>query len=44
MEQFVESELASVLTAEARGQDDRLGLLGKYLESGDNAAAIARSG
>ena len=44
VQQFVESELASLLTAEARGQDGQLELLAKYLESGGNKAAMTRSG
>jgi purine catabolism regulator len=44
VQQFVESELASLLTAEAQGHGGQLELLGKYLESGGNKAAMARSG
>ena len=44
VQQFVESEPASLLTAEARGQDGQLELLAKYLESGGNKAAMTRSG
>ncbi len=38
VQQFVESELASVLHAEARGAEGYLDLLGRYLESGGNKA------
>ena len=44
VQQFVESELASLLTEEARGHSGQLELLGKYLESGGNKTAMARSG
>lgn len=44
VQQFVESELASVLQAEARGAEGHLDLLGRYLESGGNKAALARNG
>lgn len=44
VQQFVESELASVLQAEARGAEGYLDLLGRYLESGGNKAALARDG
>lgn len=44
VQQFVESELASLLQAEARGSGGHLDLLGQYLESGGNKAALARSG
>lgn len=44
VQQFVESELAGVLDAEARGADGYLELLGQYLESGGNKAALARNG
>ncbi|MDV8147265.1 PucR family transcriptional regulator [Arthrobacter sp. B10-11] len=44
VQQFVESELASLLQAEARGSAGHLDLLGQYLESGGNKAALARSG
>lgn len=44
VQQFVESELASVLQAEARGAEGYLELLGQYLESGGNKAAVARNG
>ncbi len=44
VQQFVESELAGVLHAEARGADGYLELLGQYLESGGNKAALARKG
>lgn len=44
VQQFVESELAGVLQAEARGAEGHLELLGQYLESGGNKAALARNG
>ncbi|KQR75566.1 hypothetical protein ASF98_03555 [Arthrobacter sp. Leaf337] len=44
VQQFVESELESLLQAEARGSAGHLDLLGQYLESGGNKAALARSG
>ena len=44
VQQFVESELESLLRAEARGSGGHLDLLGQYLESGGNKAALARSG
>lgn len=44
VQQFVESELAGVLDAEARGAGGYLELLGQYLELGGNKAALARSG
>ena len=44
VQQFVESELAGVLDAEARGAEGYLELLGQYLEAGGNKAAIARNG
>ena len=44
VQQFVESELAGVLDAEARGAEGYLELLGQYLESGGNKAALARTG
>lgn len=44
VQQFVESELAGVLQAEAQGRGGHLDLLGQYLESGGNKAALARSG
>jgi purine catabolism regulator len=44
VQQFVESELEGVLHAEARGAEGYLELLGQYLESGGNKAALARSG
>jgi purine catabolism regulator len=44
VQQFVESELAGVLQAEAQGSGGHLDLLGQYLESGGNKAALARSG
>ncbi|MHC6222959.1 PucR family transcriptional regulator [Arthrobacter sp. MMS24-S77] len=44
VQQFVESELAPVLQAEAEGKAGYLELLGRYLESGGNKAAMARGG
>lgn len=44
VQQFVESELEGVLQAEAQGRGGLLELLGQYLESGGNKAALARSG
>jgi purine catabolism regulator len=44
VQQFVESELAPLLDAEARGAEGYLELLGRYLESGGNKAALARNG
>lgn len=44
VQQFVESELAAVLQAEAEGRPGYLELLGRYLESGGNKAAMARGG
>lgn len=44
VQQFVESELEGVLQAEAEGATGHLELLGRYLESGGNKAALARSG
>ncbi len=44
VQQFVESELAGVLNAEAHGSGEYLDLLGRYLESGGNKAALARNG
>jgi purine catabolism regulator len=44
VQQFVESELEMLLQAEARGNGGHLELLGQYLESGGNKAALARSG
>jgi purine catabolism regulator len=44
VQQFVESELEGVLEAEARGAGGYLELLGQYLESGGNKAALARNG
>jgi len=44
VQQFVESELAGVLHAEAQGRGGHLELLGQYLDSGGNKAALARSG
>ena len=43
-QQFAESELAGVLNAEAQGRNGLLDLLGRYLESGGNKAALARDG
>ncbi|MFF2300492.1 PucR family transcriptional regulator [Arthrobacter sp. NPDC058127] len=44
VQQFVESELAAVLQAEVEGRPGYLELLGRYLESGGNKAAMARGG
>lgn len=44
VQQFVESELEGILHAEAQGRGGHLDLLGQYLESGGNKAALARSG
>lgn len=44
VQQFAESELAGILDAEAKGRDGLLDLLGHYLESGGNKAALARNG
>jgi len=44
VQQFVESELSAVLRAEAEGKGEYLELLGRYLGSGGNKAAMARSG
>lgn len=44
VQQFVESELEGLLEAEAQGRGGHLQLLGQYLESGGNKAAMARSG
>ncbi|SEE39469.1 purine catabolism regulatory protein [Arthrobacter alpinus] len=44
VQQFAESELAGILEAEAQGRTGLLDLLGRYLESGGNKAALARSG
>lgn len=44
VQQFVESELEGILQAEAQGRGGHLDLLGQYLESGGNKAALARSG
>lgn len=44
VQQFAESELAGLLDAEAKGRDGLLDLLGHYLESGGNKAALARNG
>lgn len=44
VQQFVESELSAVLQAEAKGKGGLLELLGRYLESGGNKSAMARSG
>lgn len=43
VQQFAESELAGVLDAEAQGRSGLLDLLGRYLESGGNKAALART-
>ncbi|ALV47459.1 hypothetical protein MB46_06140 [Arthrobacter alpinus] len=44
VQQFAESELAGILEAEAQGRTGLLDLLDRYLESGGNKAALARSG
>ncbi|PYI67660.1 PucR family transcriptional regulator [Arthrobacter livingstonensis] len=44
VQQFAESELAGILDAEAKGRGGLLDLLGHYLESGGNKAAMARNG
>lgn len=44
VQQFVESELSAVLQADAEGKGEYLDLLGRYLGSGGNKAAMARSG
>ncbi|MCM0616418.1 PucR family transcriptional regulator ligand-binding domain-containing protein [Paenarthrobacter sp. TYUT067] len=44
VQQFVESELSAVLRADAEGKGEYLDLLGRYLGSGGNKAAMARSG
>lgn len=44
VQQFAESELAGILEAEAQGHTGLIDLLGRYLESGGNKAALARSG
>ncbi|MGR0160487.1 PucR family transcriptional regulator [Paenarthrobacter nitroguajacolicus] len=44
VQQFVESELSAILQAEAEGKGEYLELLGLYLRSGGNKAAMARSG
>jgi purine catabolism regulator len=44
VQQFVESELAGPLDAEAQGRSGHLELLSMFLESGGNKAAMARSG
>jgi len=44
VQQFVESELSAVLQAEAEGKGEYLELLGLYLGSAGNKAAMARSG
>lgn len=44
VQQFVESELEGLLRAEAQGRGGHLELLARYLESGGNKAAMARSG
>jgi purine catabolism regulator len=44
VQQFAESELEGVLQTEARDGGGHLELLGRYLESGGNKAAMARSG
>ncbi|WP_461168607.1 PucR family transcriptional regulator [Arthrobacter sp. Z1-15] len=42
VQQFVESELQGLLDAEARGESGYLEMLGQFLESGGNKAALAR--
>ena len=44
VQQFAESELAGILDPDAKGRDGLLDLLGHYLESGGNKAALARTG
>ena len=44
VQQFAESELEGVLQADARDGGGHLELLGRYLESGGNKAALARTG
>jgi len=44
VQQFAESELEGVLQADARDGGGHLELLGQYLESGGNKAALARAG
>jgi purine catabolism regulator len=44
VQQFAESELEGVLQADARDGGGNLELLGRYLESGGNKAALARTG
>ncbi|MDQ0823458.1 purine catabolism regulator [Arthrobacter sp. V4I6] len=44
VQQFAESELEGVLQTEARDGGGHLELLGQYLESGGNKAALARTG
>jgi len=44
VQQFAESELEGVLQADARDGGGQLELLGRYLESGGNKAALARTG
>jgi PucR family transcriptional regulator, purine catabolism regulatory protein len=44
VQQFAESELEGVLQTDAREGGGHLELLGKYLESGGNKAALARTG
>ena len=44
VQQFVESELEGVLAADARGGGGYVELLGQYLDSGGNKAALARDG
>ena len=44
VQQFAESELEGVLQADARNGGGHLELLGQYLESGGNKAALARTG
>lgn len=44
VQQFAESELEGVLQTDARDGGGHLELLGRYLESGGNKAALARTG
>lgn len=44
VQQFAESELEPLLAADAQGNAGYLELLSKYLDSGGNKAALARSG
>lgn len=44
VQQFAESELGGILNLETNARDRLLDLLGHYLESGGNKAALARNG